>query len=173
MEEYIPDLYKKSIYAINYDNLLERGIKTIIFNISNTILTPQNVEPTNKLINHFECLKNLGFKLILITNINKKIASLIKENLQTSLYTYNNHLKDKDILNLLKSNKLLEPEVALVSNDIVYDIKAANEAGITTILVNPMSNHKSLFKMFYYNKEKKIMNDLRNKELFKKGKYYE
>ena len=27
MERYVPDIYKKSIHAINYDLLLSRGIK--------------------------------------------------------------------------------------------------------------------------------------------------
>lgn len=38
MEIYIPDLYQKSIYNINYDLLISRGIKCILFDLDNTLV---------------------------------------------------------------------------------------------------------------------------------------
>ena len=33
MENYIPDIYQKSVYSINYDMLVKRGIKCILLNL--------------------------------------------------------------------------------------------------------------------------------------------
>ena len=37
MEKYVPDMYQKDIFSINYDTLLSRGIKLLIFDLDNTI----------------------------------------------------------------------------------------------------------------------------------------
>ena len=37
MEKYVPDIYQKSIYTINYDSLLSRGIKCLLFDLDNTL----------------------------------------------------------------------------------------------------------------------------------------
>ena len=37
MKKYIPSMYKKSIFDINYDKLKSIGIKCLIFDLDNTI----------------------------------------------------------------------------------------------------------------------------------------
>ena len=49
MEKYIPDVYQKSIYTINYDVLASRGIKCILFDLDNTMV-PITVKNSNKKI---------------------------------------------------------------------------------------------------------------------------
>ena len=39
MELYVPDIYQENIYKINYDNLLSRGIKCLLFDLDNTLVT--------------------------------------------------------------------------------------------------------------------------------------
>ena len=41
MEQYVPDLYKKNIYIIDYNKLKTRGIKCLLFDLDNT-LVPYN-----------------------------------------------------------------------------------------------------------------------------------
>ena len=50
MEKYIPDIYVKSIYDINYDNLKERGIKCILFDLDNTLVPTHTKDPSKKLL---------------------------------------------------------------------------------------------------------------------------
>ena len=49
MEKYIPDIYQKSIYTIDYDKLLNRGIKYLLFDLDNTIV-PVTLRKPNKKI---------------------------------------------------------------------------------------------------------------------------
>ena len=37
MNKYLPDIYKKSIFDINYKKLKEESIKCLIFDLDNTI----------------------------------------------------------------------------------------------------------------------------------------
>ena len=38
MDNFIPDMYQKSIYHIDYDKLKEDGIKCLLFDLDNTCI---------------------------------------------------------------------------------------------------------------------------------------
>ena len=78
MDKYIPDIYQKDIYHINYDQLKERGIKCLLFDLDNT-LVPINVKvPDEEIKDLFNKLKKKGFKLIIFSNSLKKRVSPFK-----------------------------------------------------------------------------------------------
>ena len=47
LEKFVPDIYQKSIYDINYDTLKKRGIKCLIFDLDNTLVPVTVKKPTN------------------------------------------------------------------------------------------------------------------------------
>ena len=70
-ENFLPDIYQKSIYYINYDKLLKKGIRCLLFDLDNTI-TPSHInKPTKRLKRLFDELKEKGFKVIIISNAPK------------------------------------------------------------------------------------------------------
>ena len=68
MEEYLPDIYQKSIYTIDYAKLFNRGIKCLLFDLDNTIVPPYSNELSKKTKDLFTSLKQKGFKIIIFTN---------------------------------------------------------------------------------------------------------
>ena len=72
LERYIPDAYQKSIYTINYNKLKDNGIKCLLFDLDNTSVPFKEKEPTKKLIQLFEELKDMNFKIIILSNATKK-----------------------------------------------------------------------------------------------------
>ena len=68
VEKFMPDIYQKSIYYINYDKLYKKGVRCIIFDLDNTITPSYIKEPTKRLKKLFEELKDKGFKLIIMSN---------------------------------------------------------------------------------------------------------
>ena len=81
LDKFIPDMYQKSIYTINYDKLKEDGIKCLLFDLDNTCAAYSVKEPTNKLIELFEDLKDMGFKVIIYSNNTKKRLEPFKNKL--------------------------------------------------------------------------------------------
>ena len=76
---FVPDMYQKSIYNIDYKKLKKNGIKCLIFDLDNT-LTPVNLKsPSKKLKDLMEDLKNLKFKLIIVSNATKKRVEPFKD----------------------------------------------------------------------------------------------
>ena len=72
MDNFIPDMYQKSIYHIDYDKLQDDGIKCLLFDLDNTCVPYKDKEPNKKLIELFETLKDMDFKLIIFSNATKR-----------------------------------------------------------------------------------------------------
>ena len=69
MDNFIPDMYQKSIYHIDYDKLKEDGIKCLLFDLDNTCVPFKDKEPNKKLKELFETLKDMDFKVIIFSNV--------------------------------------------------------------------------------------------------------
>ena len=173
MEKYIPDLYAKSIHYIDYDKLKGRGIKCLLFDLNNTITPVSLKKPNKKIKDLFTKLKNMGFKIIIFSNSHKKRLKPFKDELEVDCaFKCMKPLKRKFNI-ILKEFKYTESEIAIIGDNIVTDILGGNKVGITTILINPLSNKEKLITKISRIYERKIIRKLSKQELFYRGKYYE
>ena len=78
MDIFRPDIYKPSIYDINYEELKRRGIKCLLFDLDNTIATFDEEVPDKKLKDFFLYLEELGFKNIIMSNSPRKRVAPFK-----------------------------------------------------------------------------------------------
>ena len=172
MEKYIPDIYQENIYKINYDSLILRGIKCIIFDLDNTLVPIKEKLPTEDNINLFKELKNKGFKLYLASNSIKRRVKPFKEELKVD-YVYKAKKPDTEKLNeLITKSKFEIDEIALIGDSMIDDVVCGNTIGITTILVDQISRREFPFARLRRIKEHRIQKKLRDKDLFVKGRYY-
>ena len=63
LENFVPDIYAKSVFLINYKKLKKSGIKCILFDLDNTLAPNSVKKPSKKLIDLFEELKDLANRL--------------------------------------------------------------------------------------------------------------
>lgn len=171
MEKYIPDIYQKSIYTINYDVLLLRGIKCLLFDLDNTI-APVNIKsPSKKTKELFDELKSKGFKIIIFSNSGKTRVKPFKDELDVDCCAKAGKPFKKKFLKVLEEYEV--NETAMIGDQLLTDIKGGNNVGITTILINPIGTKETIFTKFNRQIEKIILKKLRCNNLFIKGKYYE
>ena len=173
MEKYIPDVYVKSIYYIDYEKLKERGIKCILFDLDNTIAPLSIKKPNKKIKDLFMKLKNMGFKIIIFSNNGKSRLKPFKEDLEVDCAFSCKKPMIKKFEVILKEYKFAVSEVVIIGDNIVTDILGGNKVGITTILVNPISNKETFPAKITRLYERKIISLLSKRELFFRGKYYE
>lgn len=173
MEKFIPDIYKKSIYDIDYESLKKRGIKCIIFDLDNTI-APINVSVPDKEIKDLVSdLILLGFKVILMSNSNKARVEPFKEKLNIdSSYNSMKPLKKK-YKKIMTIFGFKDNEIACIGDQLLTDIYGANRMGFLSVLVNPISNIDYFGTRINRFFERKIFEFLENRSLFKVGEYYE
>lgn len=166
----IPDMYQKDIYHVNYNLLKEEGIKTILFDIDNTLLEVNSIEVSDKLIKFINQLKE-NFDIILMSNNSKKRVEPVAKKLNVKyLYKSGKPLKEAfdKALNLAWSSKL---NTCLIGDQLLSDIYGCRSYGITSILVDPLKNKYDL-----KTGTSRLLQKIMLKKLHKKGylnKYYE
>lgn len=173
MEEYLPDIYQKSIYTIDYSKLLNRGIKCILFDLDNTIVSPFSSEAPQKAKELFTGLKQKGFKIVIFTNSPKIRLKGFKnffgvDGVSSACKPFTGKLR-----RLLKEYGYAVNEVAIIGDQLMTDIKVGNKVGITTILVNPVSEKDFIFTKIHRFSERRKMKKLKDHDLFWQGRYYD
>ena len=171
MDKYMPDIYQKNIYTIDYKKLYNRGIRCILFDIDNTLVSRNSEEIDNKVKELFEKIKKMKIEPIIYSNSSSNRVDYFKDELKCRGYSHvHSHIKKK-IDAILYDYK--ESEIAIVGDEMINDVSYGNKLGITTILVNPISTKDSFLSFSRRGKEKRVMTKLRNNNLFVKGRYYE
>jgi len=173
MEKYIPDIYQKSIYKINYDSLYNSGIRCLLIDLDNTIAPITIKEPNKKIKDLFNLLKEKGFKVIIFSNSRKNRVKPFKDSLDVECCYGAKKPFKKKYLKVLKDNNLEVDNVACIGDQLLTDIRGGNKVGITTILVNPIGTKEIFVTKINRMFEKRIFRKLRENDLFTKGKYYE
>ncbi len=170
---FIPDMYQKSIYHINYDKLYEDGIRCLLFDLDNTMVPYGDLEPSSKLVDFVEELKDMGFRIIIFDDASKKRLLPFKNTLNVDC-AYNAKKPNMDkFMKVIDNFKLDLPELAIIGDELRSDVFGGNRIGIKTILVNPISTSDSFKTKFYRRFERKIIAKLNKRGILIKGKYYE
>ena len=173
MQKYVADIYQKSIYVIDYDKLKKKGIKCLIYDLDNTLVPPSVDKPTKKVIDLVYNLKEKGFKVIIMSNSPKNRLEPFKEILDIDCCAFACKPLKRNFLKILNKYNLKNNEVAIIGDQLCTDILGGNKVGITTILINSISKKELTITKFNRLREIFILNKLRKKNLFFKGKYYE
>ncbi len=170
--KFYPKMYKKSIKDINYKKLKEIGIKCLIFDLDNTIaLIDQQLitEDTKKILTDLK----KSFKIVIISNnITKRVkkyADYLKcdfvANAAKPLITGYKKIKKKYNLN--------NNEMCMIGDQLVTDIYGGNRFGMFTILVDPLGEKDLKITSLNRFIERKILKKYEEKDIMKKGVYYE
>jgi len=173
MHNFVPDMYQKSIYAIDYKNLKKIGIKCLCFDLDNTLAPPMVHTPTTNCINLIEELIDMGFKVIIISNNTKKRIAPFKDGLKLDSMPLAFKPSGRPYKRILSKYGFDESEVAVIGDQLLTDIFGGNRMGITTILVNPKSRIDETTTKIIRPIERRVMKYLTKRGLFKLGRYYE
>lgn len=173
MEEYLPDIYQKSIYTIDYSKLLNRGIKCLLFDLDNTIVPGHTTEPPKKAKDLFTSLKQKGFRVVIFSNspkmrIKNFISALGVDGVSSARKPFTGKLR-----RFLKEYNYNVNEVAIIGDQLMTDVKVGNKVGITTVLIKPVSEKDFFVTRFNRFLERRKMEELKEKNLFFKGRFYD
>lgn len=172
MDLFIPDMYQKSIYNIDYKKLKKRGIKCLLFDLDNTLI-PYSVDvPTNKVKDLFLRLEE-DFKIIIMSNSGKKRLIPFKEQLNVDVAFSSCKPLKKKYKKIMKIYNFKDTEIAAIGDQLVTDIFGANRNNITSILINPIGENEPVTTKFNRFIERKIYKELLKKGILKKGSYYD
>ncbi len=171
--KFLPDIYQKSIYKINYEKLKSCGIKCLIFDLDNTITPVTLNKPTKRLKDLFNRLKLMGFKCLILSNSGKKRVEQFKNGLCVDSGFSCKKPSNKKYIKVMNNYNYMPDEIAMVGDQLLTDIYGANRMGFTSILVNQIGKKDLVISLFNRFIEKIIFRTFRKRDLFTRGKYYD
>lgn len=173
MDRFIPDIYVKSIYEIDYNALKKQGIKCILFDLDNTIAPIHVPIPDKELKDLFLDLHVLDFKVIILSNAKKARVEPFKEKLNVDSSFHSKKPFKKKYKKIMDIYGFKDNEIACIGDQLLTDIYGANRMGFLSILVNPISNEDYFGTKINRFFERQIFHFLEKRSLFKIGEYYE
>lgn len=175
---FVPDMYFKDVFSINYERLKELGIKVLLFDLDNTI---RDINETINELKEYktredvkELFKRLkkDFRVVIVSNN----ASPKKVEFYAKYYDVDFitgackpfHRGFKKALAFAKKE-----ELCAIGDQLLTDILGAKTFGIKVVLVDRLGMKDAVFTLFNRKIESLIMKKYQKKGLFQKGKYYE
>ncbi len=155
---FYPDLYVKTVYDIDLFSLKEKGIKAFIFDIDNTLVTYDDPVPTELVMEYFKKLKEMGFKVYLVSNNNLERVKLFAEYAKLPYFARALKPRKKYLKIALTDMDVKPEETALVGDQLFTDVWAGTRMNMYAILVDPISDKEDSFVHFKRKIEKWIFN---------------
>ena len=143
---FIPNVYQKDIYHIDYQRLWDRGIRLISFEIDDTIQDSgidklqgylgSGVKMPDTAVALFHSLKEKGFTLALLSNTSESIVSDTCKQLGADWYiAHAEKPHNQNFEKLLNHFAVDRSRAAHVGNSMIDDIYGGNSVGVTTCMV--------------------------------------
>ena len=145
MSIFTPNAFFQSIYDITPEFLLDNGIKAIVSDIDNTLVTYDDPEPTEKLLGWFKTLEDAGIKLAFISNNKGGRVELFNRSLGYISFSNAHKPCKKTMLRAIETLGAGKEHTAALGDQILTDVLAGNRSGIFTILVPPIKDKTNLF----------------------------
>ena len=172
---YIPNVYQKNIFNIDYQKLKVYGIKVISYDIDDTIGTMEKNwirSATSSIFGMdeeeglFKLLKSMGFIIVLMSNnIDGGLVKNYHEKLHTDFFFANAGKPDTACFDTVMGKYDIEPrKMAHIGNSIIDDVYGGNKAGVITCLVR----RKGRIYKIKEGQERQIRKMLKEESLWRK-----
>lgn len=171
MAYFKPDVYKKTIFDIDYKELKKQGIKCLVFDLDNTLgLIDEEKCPDNvkKLIKK---LKKDFFVYVSSNNYKKRISKFIND-LDIEGESFSLKPLPKGLMRIRRRCGVKKEEIAMIGDQIITDIFSGKLYGVKTILVDPLGVKDLKITGLNRKIEGSILKRYEKLGAFKKGSYY-
>ena len=167
MSLFIPKIYVKDIYSIDYKKLINDGYKLIIFDLDNTIGNIKEKICDKKTTDFLNNL-NKDIKIIIASNSQKNRVEEFCQKIECDKYHFSLKPTSKILLKIKRKYNIDYDKIVIVGDQLLTDMFLGNRKGLLTILVD-QKDFKDL-KITQFNR--KIENIIKKKYKLKKGEYY-
>lgn len=138
-ERLMPKLRVNTVFDIALDELYARGYRGIITDLDNTLVGAKAPLATPELILWFNKVKELGFKLIIVSNNNMDRVSRFAVPLNIEYVHQARKPKRSPFLKAMKKMELTPEQTIVVGDQMLTDIFGGNRLGLYTVLVLPIA----------------------------------
>lgn len=145
LKRLIPDLFVKSIYDIDYNELQRRGVKAIITDLDNTLVESDRVDATPKLVKWLKRLQSMGFQVIIVSNNNKTRVAKFAHPLNIPYIHAARKPFHAPFRKALNQANTSVKQTVVIGDQLFTDVLGGNRLGLYTILVVPVARQEGFW----------------------------
>ncbi len=165
---FIPDMYKKDIFSINYNKLKTKGIKVLLFDFDNTLIEKGNYEIKKETVELFKKIKK-NFNIYVVSNsIHKSKLRKICDKLEVP-YIKGSIKPFKRGFKKLKLGGIKTSETAMIGDQVLTDVLGSKRMNYFSILIDPINYDEWLLTRL----NRVVENIIMKKNKMKRGSYYD
>ena len=154
---FMPDLYLDDIYGITPELLTKKGIKAVLLDIDNTLVTYDDPLPTESVLSWLSSLSEAGISAAFISNNHQDRVELFNSELKLFASWDSGKPSVKCHRAAMKQLGTNETNTAAIGDQIFTDVWSAKRLGLYAILVKPIKDKTTLFNRSKRALEKPIL----------------
>lgn len=164
LTKFVPRLHVDSIYDIDLLALQQAGKKGIITDLDNTLVGAAEPDATPKVASWLEQAKQLGFKVVVVSNNNAKRVERFAAPLKLPFIHRAQKPKRSSFKKALHMMKLEAQQAIVIGDQMLTDVFGGNRMGLYTILVRAISlEHEGFFTRINRRVEKMMLERMKRK----------
>lgn len=156
-ERCMPDLSVETVYDMDLYQLTERGIRGIIFDIDNTLVTYDDAVAGEELTLWLKQLAQMGYSVALVSNNSRARVECFAASVGLPFYARALKPCKRYLKKACRTLKIPPEKIALVGDQVFTDILGGNRMNMFTVLVSPISDKDTRFVKWKRKWERRIM----------------
>lgn len=147
LKKFIPDYYFKSIYDIPLKDLYNEGIRLILTDLDNTLISYNEELPDEKLFSFKEKIESLGFEFILVSNSKKNRVDKFAKAYNIPYVKLSMKPLKRGIRKAVKKltrKKYKKNEIILLGDQLMTDVLGAKRYGIKVSLIQAIDSNSEI-----------------------------
>ncbi|MEX2461800.1 MAG: YqeG family HAD IIIA-type phosphatase [Paenibacillaceae bacterium] len=139
LHKFTPWLRVKTVYEIPLAELWKNGVRGIITDLDNTLVGAKEPLATPELIEWLEQVKQMGFKLVIVSNNGELRVRTFAEPLHIPFIHRAKKPTNYAFHKALRLMELTAEQAVVVGDQMLTDVLGGNRMGLQTILVLPIA----------------------------------
>lgn len=144
----VPDLMCRTVYDIPFQRFEEKGLRLVIFDIDNTLVSYETPEPDEKLKSFLRDFSRRGVEVALVSNNSPERVERFNGDLGFFAVP-DAHKPSKNALEpVMKHFSIPKEEILFVGDQLLTDAWTARLWGLRAVVVEPIQKRENLFFRF-------------------------
>lgn len=135
----IPTYTYKNVYSLDVNKLNSLGYKTILIDLDNTLASPYVYDPSDEVIAFINKLKELNFKIIVLSNNHEERVNRFVSPLKIDYLYEVKKPSIKKVSKYLNENNIDYKTCIMIGDQVMTDVLMANKLNIDVILMEPLT----------------------------------
>lgn len=143
LERFYPDLYMRSAYQIDFRKYYDSGCRGVIFDIDNT-LVPHGAPADDRSIKLIQELKSMGYSILLLSNNKETRVQMFNQAVHVQYIFKAGKPGKKGYMRAMEMLGTDRKSTLFVGDQLFTDVWGARNAGIFSILVQPIDKKEEI-----------------------------